>query len=295
MQKLKALIRLARPHHYVKNAFIWLPLFFAHKLNDPRAVVDTLWGFLAFSLAASSVYGINDMKDIDEDREHPTKRNRPLASGAIDWTVAACFIFCLFFLSFWISMTFLPEAFSWILAGYLLLNIGYSLYLKRFAIIDIACVATCLVLRVFAGGISARVPISHWIVIMTFLLSLFLALGKRRDDLLQCAGARECARKSLQGYNMEFVSLGMVVMTSVVIVSYILYCVSPEVIQRHGTSNLYLTGFWVVLGLLRYMQTTFVKGQSGSPVLVLIRDPFLWAVIGGWVLTFYFLLYGTGN
>lgn len=294
MYWLRAFIQLARPHHYVKNGFIFLPLFFGYKLTDRLALLQALCAFVLFSLTASAVYIFNDMRDVNEDRDHPLKKNRPLASGVLSISSAAMFLVSLLLFSFSVSLVFLPKQFAFILAAYVLLNSCYSFYLKHFAIIDVVCVATGFVLRVLAGGIVAEVPVSHWIVIMTFLLATFLALGKRRDDILLSACGHN-ARKSLSGYNLEFVSSSMVVMTSVTIVAYLLYCVSPEVIERHGTKNLYLTGFWVILGFLRYLQIAFVQGLSGSPTLILLKDPFLWVVLCGWLLTFYWLIYGIGH
>ena len=290
MTPFSAYVQLARPHQYVKNAFIWLPLFFGYKLAEPHAVLNTLWAFAAFSLAASSVYILNDIRDVREDRHHPRKKNRPLASGALSVPKALTFLAFLLIVSFSITLAVLPKNFLCILTGYLLLNIAYSFYLKHVAIIDVVCIATGFVLRIFAGGAVSGIPLSHWIVIMTFLLALFLALGKRRDDLL--ISANGCStRKSLDGYNLEFVSLSMILMTSVVIVAYILYCVSPEVIQKHGSHDLYFTAFWVIIGLLRYLQITFVEERSGSPTMVLLQDRFLWIVIAGWVMTFYWLMF----
>ncbi len=288
--RFSAYVQLARPHQYVKNAFIWLPLFFGYKLAEHRAVLNTLWAFAVFSLAASSVYILNDIRDVQEDRHHPRKKNRPLASGALSVPNALTFLAFLLIVSFSITLAVLPKNFLYILTGYLLLNIAYSFYLKHIAIIDVVCIATGFVLRIFAGGAVSGIPLSHWIVIMTFLLALFLALGKRRDDLL--ISANGCStRKSLDGYNLEFVSLSMILMTSVVIVAYILYCVSPEVIQKHGSHDLYFTAFWVIIGLLRYLQITFVEERSGSPTMVLLQDRFLWVVIAGWIMTFYWLMF----
>ena len=132
------------------------------------------------------------------------------------------------------------------------------------------------------------------IVIMTFLLALFLALGKRRDDLLLTDQGNR-VRKAVDGYNLEFISLTMGVMASVIIVAYILYTVSPEVVEKHGTDKLYLTAFWVVLGLLRYIQITVVQNRSGSPTTVLLRDRFLQGIILLWLISSYVLLYGRAH
>ena len=145
-------------------------------------------------------------------------------------------------------------------------------------------------LRVYAGGVVGGVWISHWIIIMTFLLSLFLAMAKRRDDLIM---ARVMARQNhgtglrLDGYNIEFVSHSMVLLAGVTIVSYILYTVSPEVIQKHGTDKLYLTTIWVIFGLLRYLQIAFVEQKSGPPTLLLIKDVVLQVTILLWMGSFY--------
>ena len=175
-------------------------------------------------------------------------------------------------------------------AGYIGMNIAYSFSLKHIPIVDVVTIATGFVLRVFVGGRAAGIPVSHWIVLMTFLLALFLALAKRRDDLLLAADGKHL-RRSLNGYTMEYISLSMGVMAAVTIVSYILYTLSPEVIIKHGTDNLYLTTFWVIVGLLRYLQIALVEKFSGSPTRTLIQDVFLQITIAGWFAHFVLLLY----
>ena len=291
MQKLKWYLQLARTPHYVKNGFIWLPLFFGYKLNHAPSVLKTLYTCIAFCMVCSAIYVINDLKDVSEDRLHPTKKYRPLASNRITASEAVGFSIALLTLSCLFSLLLLPKTILFILGVYAILNIAYSVYLKNHAIIDITCIAIGFVLRVYAGGISAQVTVSQWIIIMTFLLAIFLALAKRRDDLIILSEGGERPRASISGYNKEFVSISMMVMASVIIVSYILYTVSPEVTVKHGTHKLYLTGFWVILGLLRYLQITFVENQSGSPTQVLIRDRFLQITILFWLINAYVLLY----
>lgn len=291
MAKLSEYIKLARPNHYVKNGFVWIPLFFGHKLNDLQAVFNTFWAFFAFCLTASVVYVLNDLLDVQEDRLHPVKKLRPIASGAITAKQATRFLLIFLVLAISLSFIFLSNNVLFILMAYLFLNLAYSFSLKHIAVIDVVCIATGFVLRVFTGGIAAEVPVSHWLVIMVFLLAIFLALAKRRDDLILNAQGHNKARRSLPNYNMDFVSHSMVAMTSITIVSYILYTVSPEVVSKHGTNQLYLTTFWVVIGFLRYMQITFVHQISGSPTTVLLRDIFLQVVLVLWLITFYLLLY----
>jgi decaprenyl-phosphate phosphoribosyltransferase len=294
LNKAKLYLQLARPHQYVKNGFVWLPIFFGGKLGDLWSLEQTLIAFAAFCCAASSVYVLNDLKDIEEDRRHPTKRNRPLASRAIPPRGAVIFMAGLFLLAA-LAASLLPKPdFLLILGAYLLLNVAYSFFLKHQAIIDVVCIALGFVLRVLAGGVAAAVPISHWIVIMTFLLAILLALGKRRDDLALAAEGQS-ARRSIDGYSLEFVSISMAVMAAVIIVAYILYTVSPETIQRHGTDRVYFTGFWVVVGLLRYLQLALVEKRSASPTKILLQDRFLQGVLTLWILSFFFLLYNFGS
>ena len=294
LNNAKLYLQLTRPHQYVKNGFVWLPIFFGVKLGDLWAVEQTLIAFAAFCLAAGGVYVLNDLKDIEEDRRHPTKKNRPLASGAIPPRGAVIFMAGLLLLAA-LAGSLLPKPdFLLILGAYLLLNVAYSFSLKHQAIIDVVCIALGFILRVLAGGVAAAVPVSHWIVIMTFLLAIFLALGKRRDDLLLAAEDQN-ARRSIDGYNLEFVSTSMAVMVAVIIVAYILYTVSPETIQKHGTDRLYLTGFWVVVGLLRYLQLALVENRTASPTKILLQDRFLQTVLTLWIISCFFLLYNFGS
>ena len=171
------------------------------------------------------------------------------------------------------------------------MNIAYSLRLKHIAIIDITLIAIGFVLRLFIGALATETPLSKWIVIMTFLLALFLALAKRRDDVMHFLKTGTKMRKVIDGYNIQLIDAAMMVMASVVTVSYLLYTTSPEVIDRIGSDNLYITTFFVILGILRYMQITFVEENSGSPTKVLLKDPFVILNCVAWVLSFIYILY----
>jgi len=290
INKIKAALKLARPHQYLKNGFIWLPLFFGNGLGNFDAAIHTLFAFCGFCCAASFIYIINDINDVEADRLHPVKRFRPLAANDLS-RAEAIFVSLLFFLVLVaISRFLLPGQFSWIVGGYIVLNLLYCFFLKHVSIIDVICISMGFVLRIFAGGTAANIENSPWIIIMTFLIALFIALAKRRDDVL-LADEGKNLRKSLDGYNREFVSSAMFVMASVIIVSYILYTVSPEVTQKHGTQYLYLTAIWVIAGLLRYMQITFVEEQSGSPTIIMMKDLFLKAVVSLWLFNVYILIY----
>lgn len=290
MNKFLSLIHLARPHQYIKNVFIFLPVFFGHRLQDLQSVLPACWAFAVFCLAASSIYVVNDIRDVNEDRQHPSKKFRPLAAGVLSKSEAFLFASGLFALSFSFALIFLGPLFLLPMGAYLLLNLVYSFGLKNFAIIDLFCIAAGFVLRIFAGAVASAIRPSHWLILMTFLLALFLSFAKRRDDLLLEANGKK-VRGNLHNYNLEFVSLSMVLMAAVIIVSYILYTLSPEVIDLHGTPNLYLTSIWVIMGLLRYMQITFVEQRSGSPTSILLKDSFLKIVILLWLLSWYLMVY----
>lgn len=288
-EQLRNLVRLARPQQYVKNLFIFGAPFFGDKLGDLQTMLRCVLAFAAFSLLASAVYVFNDLRDKDWDRQHPEKRQRPVASGAVPprraWVFAACLLgaSCL-------AWPFLHGASLLLLCGYLLLNVLYSLQLKHVAVIDVAVLSLGFVLRALMGAVEAQVAPSPWLVVMTFLLAMFLALAKRRDDLLLLQTGN-APRKCLDGYNIEFVSMAMVLMAGVVIVSYVLFTVSPEVTERYGTQYLYLTAFWVILGILRFLQISIVHEQSGSPTQVVLTDIFLQLVLLAWLANYLLIIY----
>lgn len=292
-QGYRAYLTLARPHQYLKNALIFAPLFFSGELYDTGALADTFLAFLAFCLAASAVYTLNDLCDAGSDRRHPAKRHRPVASGVISPARAGIFGAALLLAALGLALALWNTGFSGALGVYLIVNAVYSLFLKHYSVADVLLIASGFVIRIYAGGLVAGVAVSEWLIVITFLLSLFLALGKRRDDLLLEEEAGAPLRKSLDGYNLEFVTHAMTMMAAVVIVGYILYTVSPEVEARHGSKYLYLTGFWVIAGILRYLQLTLVERKSGSPTWVLVHDVYLQLTILMWVLSFFVIIYAS--
>lgn len=286
---MKAYLTLLRPEQYLKNLFIFGPVFFAGLIDHDNFLLKTIIAFILFSMAASAVYIFNDYHDIKEDRQHPVKKFRPLASGKIKTKTALCLMFILFGFSMTGSYLLSHHFFS-ILLIYIALNIFYSLKLKHISILDVIIIAIGFVLRVFAGAAVIGISVSMWIVLMTFLLALFLAIAKRRDDVL-LANSGVKVRKNIDGYTVEFINAAMVIMSSVVIVSYIFYTISEEVEKRLHTHNLYLTVIFVIVGILRYMQITMVENNSGNPSKLLLKDRFLQLTILGWILVFGWFLY----
>ena len=282
-------VALLRPHQYLKNLFIFAPLFFAGKVTEVDLLWHTVIAFIAFSFTASSLYVLNDYKDVNEDREHPGKRGRPLASGAVT-KMEALFLMAVFFAA-GTGMAFTQgTGLLLTILAYAALNVAYSFALKHISLLDVFTIAIGFVLRLYAGSFVTGIDLSMWIVLMVFLLALFLALAKRRDDLL-LAGQRKNVRKSIDGYNMELVNSAMTIMASVVMVSYVMYTLSDEIISKFGTDQLYVTSIFVLFGILRYMQITFVEGGSGDPAKVLLRDRLLQLAIISWIISFGLIIY----
>ena len=279
-----------RPHQYIKNLFIFLPLFFALKITDTALLTNAVIAFIAFSLTASAIYTLNDYHDIEEDRQHPKKKSRPLASGAISKSQAIIIMAVLGTAGFVLMATLSLKAVG-ILAAYVIMNIAYSFYLKHVAILDVTIIAIGFVLRLFIGSAVTGIPLSMWIVIMTFLLALFMALAKRRDDVLIYLDTGKKMRKVIDGYNLQFLDTAMAIMASVVIVAYTIYTTSAEVVKRVHSEYLYLTALFVILGIMRYLQVAFVLKDSGSPTKIVLKDRFMQLTLLGWGLTFAWILY----
>ncbi|MBT8185489.1 MAG: decaprenyl-phosphate phosphoribosyltransferase [Eudoraea sp.] len=282
--------KLMRPKHYIKNLFIFMPLFFAGQFSDLQQLIKLFLAFLAFSICASAIYILNDSRDIAEDRLHPKKKFRPLAAGTISLQFARFLMILLLGTGIFIMGYLSLQALA-ILGLYLILNILYSFFLKNVSILDVTIIAVGFVLRIFVGAIVTDVPLSQWIVIMTFLLALFLALAKRRDGVLLFLETNQKMRKVIKDYNLKFVEGAMMIMSSVTIVAYILYTTSTEVVQRLDSEYVYLTAIYVILGILRYMQLSLLENNSGSPTDLVLKDTFLISVILGWILHFAAIIY----
>lgn len=283
-------LRLIRIDQWIKNSFIVLPLFFAGRLFEHDTYVPLAIGFFCFSLTASAVYVFNDWLDLEEDRLHPEKSKRPLASGSVKKSSALIVLFSLLIaalpLAFFNHLTFF-----YLLLVYLVINLFYTIKLKQIPVLDLSIIALGFILRVLAGGLITDIILSKWLLIITFLLAFFLGLAKRRDDVLIFNRQGSRPRKSTQGYNLEFINASMIIMAGVIIVAYIMYTTSPEIETRLGSTHVYLTTFFVLMGLLRYLQISFVEQNSGSPTAILLKDRFIQLTILGWITSFYFILY----
>ena len=291
---MKNIVILLRPQQWLKNGFIFIPLFFDHKLTDWYCLCSAILAFFAYSFAASAIYCLNDLIDVEADRKHPKKCKRPIAAGVITKVQALLLVALCLCVAFAIA-SMLDSYAQWkvmgILGVYIIMNIAYCLKLKQMAIVDVFIIAVGFVLRIFVGGFATGVVLSQWIVLMTFLLALFLAFAKRRDDVVIYEDTGVLARKNVNRYNLPFMNQVIGVVSSITMVCYIMYTVDPEVIARMGSRYVYLTSVFVLAGIIRYLQLTIVDVKSGSPTNVLMKDRFVQCSIIGWIITFVLIIY----
>lgn len=305
---MTGIIRLLRPLQWIKNVFVLAPLFFSNNLLNWELLCPTLLVFVAFCLVSSSIYCFNDIYDVEADRKHPRKCNRPIASGAVSVrtgyiTMVVCLVLAIVPLLFAYPLP-LPKGGEMgslslgkgggigpSLLLYWLMNIAYCVKLKQYAIIDVFLIAMGFVLRVLIGGWAAGIFVSEWLVLMTFLLALFLAFAKRKDDYRIFEQTGIMPRKSIVGYNAQFIDLSVTIVATITMVCYIMYTMSDSVIERMGSHYLYLTSIWVLAGLLRHLQNMLVYQRSGSPTKALVKDHFIQLCIVGWIASFVFIIY----
>jgi len=287
-------IRLLRPEQWTKNLFVFLPVFFDGQLLNVSVLLQCAVGFLAFSMAASSIYCFNDIYDLEADKSHPEKCKRPIAAGAISTKTAYLMMALCFSLSMSAPLFFAVNAgyiMTALILSYYIMNIAYCVRLKRYAIIDVVIVSIGFVLRIEVGGVAAGIRLSEWIVIMTFLLALFLAFAKRRDDVILYRNTGVSYRKNITRYSLEFMNQIITVIATIVMVAYIMYSLSPDVIERLGSRYVYFTSVFVLMGIIRYLQITIVDSKSGNPEKILLRDRFIQGCIAGWIGTFLIIIY----
>lgn len=284
-----ALLRLMRPKQWVKNGFVAAPLFFTPSAMTWSGVAATAMAVAVFCLAASAVYVINDWMDRDADRLHPEKRHRPLASGEVSLGAAMGLTVLLLIAAVALAWQ-LPPLFRWLAGVYVVMNLAYSLWLKRVALLDVMLIAAGFVLRVDGGAAAIEVRATVWITVCTFLLALFIALAKRRDDVVRALGSDH--RASLKGYNRVFIDQALSMILGALLVSYIIYTTDPGVRENYDSDNLYLTTPFVAAGVLRYLQIALVEERAGAPTDLALSDRFLIACVIGWVATFAVLIYG---
>lgn len=285
---LAAAFQLMRPKQWVKNVFVFAPLFFTPLAVTADSVAGVLTVFAAFCLVSSGVYCFNDARDCESDRLHPVKRNRPVASGRVSIPVAMLMAVLLIFSGLLLAIWKTPAA-AVVLIAYLAINAGYSLGLKKISIVDVMVISVGFVLRLHAGAVVINVEPTPWIQICGGLLALFIALAKRRDDLSLEIGADH--RASLGGYTKPFLDNCIVVTLSALLISYLMFTLDGDAMTRLGSDKIYLTVPYVIAGIFRYVQLTVVFQRSGSPTDLLFEDGFLLACVSGWLASYVYMIH----
>uniref|UniRef100_A0A7C4EWW6 Decaprenyl-phosphate phosphoribosyltransferase n=1 Tax=Desulfomonile tiedjei TaxID=2358 RepID=A0A7C4EWW6_9BACT len=292
MKHLRPYLKLLRPSQWIKNGFVLMPLIFSGDLFMPDAVMKAFGMFIAFCVAASATYIINDYMDIEQDRIHPKKKNRPLASGAIAprnaLVIAGLLIGGLFATVFWLNI---PSIAIMALAAYLVLQLAYSIYLKHIVIIDVFALSTGFLFRVAGGAAVINVSVSSWLLLCTFSVAIFLALGKRRHEVVFLPEDAVNHRPVLESYSVLFLDQLLQVVTTSTLIFYCLYCVRSTPDMGTSPEKLMLTIPFVTYGIFRYMYLIYHKEDGGSPTSMLLTDAPLLVCTILWLIAFIVILY----
>jgi len=287
---LRDLISLARPTQWLKNGVVLAALVFAGEFLNRAKLEQAVMAAILFCLISSAVYTFNDLIDRSKDRQHPLKKDRPLASGRLGagpaMTLGVILMGVGLVGAWWLNWYFLIVALC-----YLGLNIVYSLFLKNVVIVDAMSIALSFVIRAYAGAVVIDVPASKWLLINTLLLALFLSFGKRRHELILLEEGATAHRKILSRYSPYLLDQCIGVTTASVVVMYMLYSFSPEVSDKLGTQNLFLTIPFVIYGVFRYLYLIHKEEEGGSPTQVLITDRPIMLTVCLWLLTVLVVLY----
>jgi len=266
-----ALIEAMRPRQWMKNIFLFAGVVFGQRLYDRGAVVWSLGAFCIFCFLSSAVYLVNDVADAEKDREHPTKRNRPIASGRLPKSIALVSAFIFAIGSIGLSLVIAPTFAAFAIA-YLVLNLLYSFSLKHIVILDVLMVAIFFVIRAAAGAAAINVAISHWLLICTLLLALFIALSKRRHELVLLENNASAHRASLTEYSAYLLDQMIAVVTASTLMGYVLYTVDARTVAVFGSERLVYTVPFVIFGIFRYLYLIHQKGEGGNPDRIILSD-----------------------
>jgi 4-hydroxybenzoate polyprenyltransferase len=282
MPPLSALIRLMRPHQWVKNGFVFVGLLFGHAWRDPALASAAMLAFAAFCLISSGVYVINDCVDRKQDRHHPEKRRRPLASGAV--SVQAGLALAAVCLASGLALVWYSSRAPWLFVAYLALQVAYNLGAKHIVVLDVFIIASGFMLRILVGTVGIGIPPTHWLLLCGLMLTLFLGFAKRRAELHALVDDSAVHRRVLEHYSKALLDQFIVIAATGTVVSYALYTVSPETIALHGTRWLIASVPFVLYGLMRYLYLLHRHGGGGDPAREVLTDPHLLAALAGWAL-----------
>lgn len=268
---LKDLVTSLRPQQWIKNTFIFAALIFAGELLHPEKVLIACAAFLCFCALSSAVYLFNDVRDAEADRQHPLKKLRPIAAGRLSGRTAIVISAILAAAALTISLL-IAKLLAVMAASYFVLNLLYTIALKRIAVVDVMCIAAGFVLRAAAGGAAIAVAVSSWLIICTFFLALFLGLAKRRHELVLLENNSSLHRENLAEYSPYLLDQMIVIVMTGTLVCYILYTLSEEVQKKLDAPHLYVTIPYVLYGIYRYLYLIHRREGGGNPSAALFSD-----------------------
>ena len=283
------LLRLMRPHQWVKNTFVFIGLLFGHAWNDVNLVIQVLTAFTAFCLVSSAIYTVNDIVDLQQDKLHLRKSKRPLASGAVSVSAAIMLASLLSVPGLILAYIASPTVFV-ILSGYALMNIAYSLWLKHVVIFDVFIIAAGFMLRILAGTLGIGIAPSHWLLLCGLMVTLFFGFTKRRAEIIALTENKAAHRKVLEHYSPVMLDKMIGITAAGLIMSYSLYTMSPDTIRIHGTANLIYTVPFVMYGVFRYIYLLHHQNRGGDTAHDLVRDPHLIVAVGAWAVATFLLI-----
>jgi 4-hydroxybenzoate polyprenyltransferase len=285
---IRPLLQSLRPTQWPKNVFVLAPLVFGGLLLNAQVTLRAVLALVAFCCASSAVYLINDIRDREEDRRHPLKRLRPIAAGTLKIPVAVLAVLVLVGAAALLSAR-LGRPFALVLGVYLVLNVLYTFWLKHMVILDVMSIAISFVLRVEAGSTATGIEVSRWLLLCTIFLSLFLAFSKRRHEITLLAHEASGQRPVLDHYSPAFLDQMINVVTASSVVSYALYCVAPETVEKYHTQDLVFTIPLVLYGIFRYLYLMYQRPGERNPTEAILRDPpfliniLLWGLVVVWI------------
>lgn len=279
-----------RPQQWIKNFFIFAALIFSQNVLNPPLLFKTVLAFIAFCILSSALYIFNDLRDLEEDKLHPLKSKRPIASGRLKGSTAVVAFVVLSLMGFLLALNLNIYFFISALLYYFL-QVAYSLRLKHVVILDVFIIAAGFLIRVVAGGLAIEVAISHWLLICTALLALFLSMSKRRHELCLLEEEAINHRSILKEYNPYLLDQMIGVVTASTVVAYSLYTVSEETVTKFGTTKLIWTVPFVLYGIFRYLYLVHQRAEGGSPEALIIMDKPLLIDIFLWIVTVILILY----
>lgn len=293
MAIMKSILTLLRPRQWVKNLFLFAPLIFSKHLFEEGYLATEALGFAVFCLLSSGVYVINDIADREADRLHPVKKHRPIAAGRIS-SSQGLGIAAVLFAGAAAVASGLTGGFQLAAALYLMVNVLYSFWLKHVILVDVFVIAAGFMLRVLAGAFVIHVEVSHWLVLCTLFVSLFLAVSKRRGELLLVQMSNEgTAREVLREYDVAFIDQMITVTASGMAISYALYTVAERTVMIFKTENLIFTTVFVLFGIFRYLYLIKKKKTDDNPTLILLGDPVMLMNIAAWFLSCIVIIYSS--